>query len=87
MNIELRQLHNYNDTKLNVETALNHDTRKYRKYLSSIIYDNIHINRDFKLKIYLENVFSINLPSEYSGSNVPNLARLDYFLSCYGRFP
>ena len=39
MNIQLRQQHNYNDTKLNVETALNHDTRKYRKYLSSIIYD------------------------------------------------
>ena len=27
MNIELRQLYNYNDTKLNVETAINYDTR------------------------------------------------------------
>ena len=46
-----------------------------------------NINRDFKLKMDLSNIFSISLPSEYSGSNVPNLARLDYFLSCYGRFP
>ena len=45
------------------------------------------LKRDFKLKIDVENISIINLPSEYSGSNVPNLARLDYFLSCYGRFP
>ena len=50
-------------------------------------FNNIQINRDFKLKIDLANIFSMNLPSEYLGSNVPNLARLDSFLPCHGRSP